>query len=742
MSREQDRKRAQERSSSARFFFVRFGLLLLFVFLSLACSKHKEPVTSAAEGATDDVVDHVRIYNAPSGTEPQLLSGIATKKSPRFLWFKKVYEPNYLNTTGLKKDIVRIERQLRKRGYYEARVTATRVIRLSDERVHIEFEVDPGKPVRIRKLETVGLARLPFEAAEAATNEMRLRKGHIFDEDEFEQAKQDVANSLANRGYAYAVVKGSARVDLANHSVDVQIVAEPGQAARLGEIMVSGLKKLEEGPVRSTLKLKPGDRYSREQISEARSALFSLGAFSQVEIVPDLSNPESEIVPLAVRLSESTLREVTLSGGVRLDTLRFAVLGKAGWSHRNFLGGLRKFSVSTRPGLNFFPTSFNYLRAPTDVFPENSLTVRLEQPAFIEGRTTGFAEAGYNIYPLLYPLPDEHEPEEERVIGYNEVTTSLGAERGFLGRLLSLELSANWQANFPFLYQRPLSEKEDPALASQSGLIDGLEKVIVAYPELVAAFDFRDDPIAPTKGVRFSTSLQTAVPVLGGLLTDVRIQPELRTYFPLDKQHKLILANRFTVGMTFPQNYGDALSEAGSNIDYTDPDVVRDQHNLLFRAFYSGGPNSNRGYPYQRIGPQGTIGFLVPSGVDCSGPFADKPPACIRSLGGFTLWEASMELRYYAFENWSFVGFVDTSDVSTKRAHFTFYEPHLSVGPGIRYLSPVGPIRVDLGVRVPGLQAFKPNPDEPPDISEVPPKCSNEKLCLPLSLSILIGEAF
>src|SRR5690606_813032 len=166
-----------------------------------------------------------------------------------------------------------------------------------------------------------GLAQLPFEAAEAATNQMSLRVGEIFDEDEFEKAKQEVANALADRGYAYAQVTGSAQIDLASRGATVTIVATPGKRATLGEIRIIGLSQIEERPVRRTLLLEEGDQYSRKELNSARSALFSLGVFASVEIEPTLDSPDNPVVPLTVRVQEAAMRDVTVGGGARLDLL-------------------------------------------------------------------------------------------------------------------------------------------------------------------------------------------------------------------------------------------------------------------------------------------------------------------------------------------------------------------------------------------------------------------------------------
>jgi len=80
------------------------------------------------------------------------------------------------------------------------------------------------------------------------------------------------------------------------------------------------------------------------------------------------------------------------------------------------------------------------------------------------------------------------------------------------------------------------------------------------------------------------------------------------------------------------------------------------------------------------------------------------PAPCYRPLGGFTLWEASLELRFPLSGSLSGVAFADAGDVTRDVGHVRFNVPHLSVGPGLRYMTPVGPLRLDIGYRVPGAQ--------------------------------------
>jgi outer membrane protein insertion porin family/translocation and assembly module TamA len=284
-------------------------------------------------------------------------------------------------------------------------------------------------------------------------------------------------------------------------------------------------------------------------------------------------------------------------------------------------------------------------------------------------------------------------------------------------------LSHNVQVNVPFYYYKP-SEGDNPPLGP----------VWASYPALMTNWDLRDDPIHPHKGIYLGNELEVAG--LGGDARDIKVQPEARVYLPVSK--RVTLASRVGIGLLFAQNYGQTVESnsltrqppAGT----TQADWIPDIQLMFMRGLFAGGSGSNRGYALREIGPHGTVPFYNygQTTATCTGPTAD-PNVCALPLGGFTLWEASVELRFPLVGDLAGNLFVDAADVSARRMDFRL-RPHLSAGFGFRYDTPVGPIRLDLGYRIPGLQAPADARDER--------KPKDGPFGVPIALSFGIGESY
>lgn len=670
-------------------------------------------------------VDAVSVEGTDALSSSDVEERLATAPSPKFLGLFRgvIYDHEIFDSSVLQRDLDRVERYYRARGYYEAKARAGRVRYKSDKHVEITIEVDEGKPVLVEGARIDGLAGLAPKDARAVRAAMtRLVKGGVpFEEEPYQRAESAVKRALTDRGYAWAQVERRADVDLPKHLARLYFTARPGPKATFGRTRIEGLGELPEPPVRRALDIAEGASYSTADLGTAQQAVLDLGTFSSVEVIPELPEPPpaDAVVPLRVRVQLQKLKSVVLGGGFELDAIRTQAHLHVGWEHKNLFGGFRHFTVDFRPGLDLYPTRLPTFQAPTAVLLEERFRAEFRQPGFIEARTNGVISSELNTYPLL--LTTTVDPDAP-VLGYLEYKGSIGLERT-LWKLFASP-SYNFQWNNPFVYK---------------GTRDAdLRPLVISYLDAVFHFDLRDDRLRPHKGLYLQNDLQFAG--LGGDARDVRIQPEARGYLPIGR--KVTLAARATVGFLIPFNYGDAPRAAvGSKPgDPGRAEAIRDIELTYLRGFFSGGPSSNRGYPLRGVGPHGAVPFLA-SAVGAKATSCDlgnasySDASCAVPLGGASLWEASLELRFPIAGPVSGSVFCDASDVSPDQLSIRGGYPHLSCGPGLRYDTPIGPVRLDVGYRIPGLQVA----------SGTDPRLEGDPgsiFGVPLAFAFGLGEAF
>lgn len=703
-----------------------FWLFCLCVASTVGCVRKDRP-------SDQYITTGVHLDGNRALSDAEVLDGLATRASPRLFGLPGlqgvIFDYVEYDPSKLAQDLERIERFYRARGYYEARVTIARVERdESDTSVRVTLRVHEGQPVVVDRVTPKGLEQLPASTGFRAQRAIVLPERRPFDEDQYEQSKRGIVDVLADNGFAFGKVDGQVKVDLAKHAANVEFTVTTGPPSTLGEIQIEGLTEIPESIVRAALKLKQGDPYRQSDVRDAENALVNLGVFSSVRIERRDADPTSGRVPLVVTVREASLRAVRVGIGAAIDPVRLRTALRLGWEDQNFLGGLRRLQIDERPGVVLYPTRTSDFALPTRLLPENRLNIELRKPAFIEGRTVAIASTSYNIYPLLFPIPEGKDPSTERILGYHEFRGTIGVERTFLDMAVLLAPSVSLQTNVPVAYQRA---------ADGTAIPRGIETLYILYPDLTATLDLRDDRIEPHRGIFLQNSLQVAIPSHApALVGDVRVRPELRAYVPVSKRS--VLATRLGFGFLFPINYGQSLS-SNLAMDPSQEQIVSDQQKLLFRAFYSGGPNSNRGYGFGQVGPHGPLGLLTAGNVDCLA--TPDAPDCIRPLGGLSLWEASMEVRFPIAGALRGVVFLDASDVTRSRASLRLTVPHLSPGIGLRYDTPIGPLRLDLGYRIRSTKTA--NATTAGTIrDEADLRGWFGSRYLPLALHVALGEAF
>ena len=237
------RERKHEEGPIERFF-LRERLaeaLPLFVILamaagSLACSKIP-PGRSA--------VDSVQILNAKDIKASEIEDKLSTQATTRFLFlFQGVaYDYSVYDETVLQRDMARVERFYRSKGFLDAHARVARVEQVSHDHVRVEIVVDEGPPTKNRGVRFVGLEGLPKDVVDAAEQAARvtLVAGERFDEKAFKDSEGAVKRELTDRGYAWAKVDSQAELDVGSHTADYGFSVVPGPRAVFGPITITGL---------------------------------------------------------------------------------------------------------------------------------------------------------------------------------------------------------------------------------------------------------------------------------------------------------------------------------------------------------------------------------------------------------------------------------------------------------------------------------------------------------------------
>jgi len=180
-----------------------------------------------------------------------------------------------------------------------------------------------------------------------------------------------------------------------------------------------------------------------------------------------------------------------------------------------------------------------------------------------------------------------------------------------------------------------------------------LSETLVGLP-LSVNYDSSDDLLDPTRGLRAKGSLAPYLSAFGSDVTMVASQLSVAAYQALDEEGATVLAGRIGAGSLF-----------GAGLARIPPS----------ERFYAGGGGSVRGYGYRSLSPT-----------------RDN-----RLTGGRSLLEASAEARFRLTRTIGLVPFVDVGDAFTGPVpDFAGGTLGIGAGIGLRYLTPVGPLRLDV----------------------------------------------
>lgn len=596
-----------------------------------------------------------------------------------------------LDTDALGVDRRRIEAWYRERGYYGARVTAVDVKPDGWGRAKVTFRVEEGPPIRVRSVSVTGLDEAP--EAKARVPRLPIAPGQVFEEARYDRARGAIAAALRATGWADGKVRQSALVVPEEATAEIAYAVEPGTRLKFGAIEVTGAVVVPVERIREkvALALTPGGWFDGSRLEAAQARVFEMGVFGGVRVTRGPTDVERGVVPVQVQVREAPFRSVSVGPGVAFQQNRWEGRVAGNWTHRNFLGDLRRLSTDGRAGWAFLPSPFS---------PVQQGFVALAGAELFQPHTFGTRVDTNVRFELERSIEDAYRFWSQR--GRIGFPVRLGRRLVFVPTYAIEAYEVDGVAGTQAVRSAPL-------LTSCEGRL-----CLLSYVEERFTLDLRDDPIETRRGSYFALSVQQGFRLGGYGYQYLRFLPEARAYLPLGG--RAVLAARLRMGALVP------VQEASP------PPIVA--------RFTAGGPLSMRGYYVGRLSPmQLQDGEYVP-------------------VGGNGLVDGAVELRVDATRRIGLALFLDAGNVSEPDSDGLAWRTaaypsklHFAAGLGFRYRTPVGPLRLDVASRLPNPFAGS---LEPPGLPVLTDAClaqpSTDYPCIhrePLvSVHLTLGEAF
>jgi outer membrane protein insertion porin family len=549
-------------------------------------------------------------------------------------WWKFFSTTDRYDPDRLAYDKELLRRFYLKHGFADVEiVSADAELAPDGESFYITFVINEGPQYKIRDVQVnAGDTDLDPEQLKKL---VETRPGEIYDASKVDKSIEKITVEAGKRGFAFAQVQPRIERDPEARELTVAYDIQEGPRVYIERIDIVGNTRTLDEVIRRELKLAEGDAYNRILVDRARRRLTALDYFSKVEI-QEVPGSAPDRVILIIRVEEKSTGSLRFSIGYSTSE---GAIGSIDYAERNLLGTGRQLNLKTSLS-----------------FKRQSVDFGFTEPYFLGYNMT----AGIDLFGSRTDFKDES--------NYRTNQVGFGLRLGF-----PLDDYQKIYSRYSFTYRDTDIRGAAAADANSNGIIDVCDPASVEYSPsicdqrgtdyisllgLTYVYDNLDNPLNPTSGFRGQLAVDVAG--LGGSVHYVKTEAAAYYFLPL-----------FYEGVTLK------LKATAGHIEGWSGDEVK-----VSDRFYKGGA-SFRGFEVAGVGPRDT----TPSANAVGGKsYAIGTVEVLFPLG---LPEA-LGLSASVFTDFGTVFDAPGPNVRDDA------KLRASVGAGLIWKSPFGPLRLDV----------------------------------------------
>src|SRR5262245_33386024 len=245
-----------------------------------------------------------------------------------FLQTGNVYDPDRIEAD---RDLLR--RFYLKHGYIDVRIVAARGEFDPERRGFvITFIIEEGEQYRVGTVDIRSNVRTLSPAL--LQPRVRVYSGDVYNAEAMEKSVEDMTIEGARQGFAFISVRPRADRDFQNRKVNIGFTIDDGARVYIEQINIRGNTRTRDHVIRREFDVSEGDPYNRALIARAERRLKNLTYFKEVKVTTEPGSAPDRVI-IVVNLEEQSTGEFSVAGGYSTSD---GFMGEVSVGERNLLG--------------------------------------------------------------------------------------------------------------------------------------------------------------------------------------------------------------------------------------------------------------------------------------------------------------------------------------------------------------------------------------------------------------------